>query len=184
MILLIGGDQIIPIRLELEPPERRVNDRLHGLAKFLGNFAERISLQHCVGMVRGKLEGQCAFLPPIVDQGISLILLVNTTYVLGVSTRNIRLNKCENKVQVEQVNLLENMPDINQFDLVIANLYKGLLVQLFSDNNFWQSNYYMISGFIPSMKAELLTALPTAQLKILMEGQKEQWRLWLMENIS
>jgi len=111
-----------------------------------------------------------------------VLAIDNNPLACKVCKRNLELNNCTDKVTVQQVDLLTNLPDSSQFDLIIANLYKGLLVTIFSNNTFWEANYYMISGFIPSMKPELLAALPAKKLKMLSEGKSAQWRLWLMEN--
>lgn len=67
-------------------------------------------------------------------------------------------------------------------DLVIANLYKGLLLKLFADHQFRQAKMYMISGFIPAMEGALLAGLPSEGLRILFRGSRKTWRLWLLQN--
>ncbi len=75
------------------------------------------------------------------------------------------------------------LPDTN-VDLVVANLYKGLLLGFFENPDFWNARYYIISGFIPSMEEELLAALPMHHLKLLERRKSETWRLWLLANSS
>ncbi len=112
----------------------------------------------------------------------NVLAIDNNPLACEVCQKNIELNSSTDVITVQNLNLLKNMPDIRQFDLVIANLYKGLLVKLFSDDRFWTSKYYMISGFIPSMKPELLQNIPAKRLKMLYQGKTEQWHLWLMKN--
>ncbi len=105
----------------------------------------------------------------------------NNPFACQVALRNRELNSCEQIVTVEQRDLRTDLPD-TQVDLVIANLYKGLLVDFFNNPNFWQARYYLISGFIPSMEEELLAALPMQHLKLIDRRQSDNWRLWLLAN--
>ena len=93
---------------------------------------------------------------------------------------NVVMNNCEAQVDVQQHDLVTILPDISGYDLVIANLYKGLLVQLFSNPSFWKAGMYLVSGIIPSMEGDLLEALPHKGICFLHRGNSEMWRLWLL----
>jgi ribosomal protein L11 methyltransferase len=103
----------------------------------------------------------------------------NNPFACSVADKNVQLNNCEQQIHVSEADLRANLPDTN-VDLVVANLYKGLLLEFFENPDFWKANYYIISGFTPSMEAELLAALPMDQLKLLERRKSETWRLWLL----
>ncbi len=111
-----------------------------------------------------------------------VLALDNNPLAVDVARNNVRLNACGDRVQVEQADLLAGgLPATADYDLVIANLYKGLLTRLFANTMFWQGQVYLVSGFLPGMEAELLSALPAGSIRMLHRGGKEQWRLWLLE---
>ena len=103
----------------------------------------------------------------------------NNPFACAVADKNVKLNNCEQQIQVNQADLRANLPDTH-VDLVVANLYKGLLLEFFENPGFWKAKYYIISGFIPSMEEELLAALPMDQLKLLERRKSDTWRLWLL----
>jgi ribosomal protein L11 methyltransferase len=108
--------------------------------------------------------------------------LDNNPLAIEVARHNVTLNSCDDRVRVEPYDLMESLPDM-EFDLVITNLYKGLLIRLFEDSGFWHNGLYLVSGFIPGMEPDLLTALPADKIKMLHRGRgnSEQWRLWLLQ---
>ena len=106
--------------------------------------------------------------------------LDNNPLAVAVARKNIHLNNCADRVWVREFDLLTALPDMRR-DLVILNLYKGLLEQLFSQPEFWQARYYLVSGFLPGMEADLLTVLPPG-MQILDRRGREQWRLWMLAN--
>jgi ribosomal protein L11 methyltransferase len=69
-------------------------------------------------------------------------------------------------------------------DLVLANLYKSLLEELFNLSSFWDSKFYLISGFMSNMEKELLEILKNCKVKILKRKEKEDWVSWLLESIK
>ena len=99
-----------------------------------------------------------------------------------VARRNVARNSCDSVVEVVQADLNRALPDLHGYDLVIANLYKGLLLNLFGNHRFWQAKMYMISGFIAGMEGDLLAGLPSEGLQVLFRGNREMWRLWLLRN--
>jgi ribosomal protein L11 methyltransferase len=104
----------------------------------------------------------------------------NNPLAVAVANKNIRLNACPDRVLARECDLLAGLPDMRR-DLVILNLYKGLLEQLFARPDFWQAGYYLVSGFLPGMEADLLAALPPGMHMVDRRG-REQWRLWLLAN--
>ncbi len=104
--------------------------------------------------------------------------LDNNPLAIAVAEKNIRLNNCMDRVRAREFDLLAGLPDMRR-DLVILNLYKGLLEQLFARPDFWQARYYLVSGFLPGMEADLLAALPPGMHMVDRRG-REQWRLWLL----
>ncbi|HID69247.1 MAG TPA: methyltransferase domain-containing protein [Desulfobacterales bacterium] len=107
----------------------------------------------------------------------------NNPFACAVAEKNVRINSCEKQINVLETDLRGALPDTS-VDLVVANLYKGLLLDFFQNPDFWHARYYIISGFIPSMEEELLAALPMNQLKLLERRKSETWRLWLLANAS
>ncbi len=106
--------------------------------------------------------------------------LDNNPLAIQVARANVLRNDCADTVDVQQFDLMPELPDMN-YDLVITNLYKGLLIRLFEDNGFWHQGVYIVSGFIPGMEADLLAALPTDRIQMLHRANAEQWRLWLLQ---
>ncbi|MCI5148608.1 MAG: methyltransferase domain-containing protein, partial [Candidatus Electrothrix sp. MAN1_4] len=106
--------------------------------------------------------------------------LDNNPLAVEVAQANVERNNCADIVDVRQFDLMKGLPDMN-YDLVITNLYKGLLIHLFQDQDFWHPGFYMISGFIPGMEPDLLAALPADKVQMLHRGNSEQWRLWLLQ---
>jgi ribosomal protein L11 methyltransferase len=106
--------------------------------------------------------------------------LDNNPLAVAVARKNILLNNCADRVRAREFDLLAGLPDMRR-DLVVLNLYKGLLEQLFARPDFWQGRYYLVSGFLPGMEADLLAALPQG-LNMIDRRGREQWRLWLLAN--
>uniref|UniRef100_UPI004057A56D 50S ribosomal protein L11 methyltransferase n=1 Tax=Candidatus Electrothrix sp. TaxID=2170559 RepID=UPI004057A56D len=106
--------------------------------------------------------------------------LDNNPLAVDVAQANVERNNCADIVTVDQFDLMQGLPDMT-YDLVITNLYKGLLVRLFNDQEFWHAGTYMVSGFIPGMEPDLLAALPADKVQMLHRGNSEQWRLWLLQ---
>ncbi|MEA3468794.1 MAG: 50S ribosomal protein L11 methyltransferase [Thermodesulfobacteriota bacterium] len=105
----------------------------------------------------------------------------NNPFACAVAQKNVDLNGCEKQIQIMETDLRGALPETN-VDLVVANLYKGLLRDFFQNPDFWNARYYIISGFIPSMEEELLAALPMDRLKLLERRKSGTWRLWLLAN--
>jgi ribosomal protein L11 methyltransferase len=104
----------------------------------------------------------------------------NNPLAVEVARRNVALNNCQDVVDVRRFDLMGDLPDMH-YDLVITNLYKGLLIRLFEDPGFWHKGIYLVSGFIPGMEADLLAALPAEKIRVLHRAGADQWRLWLLQ---
>ena len=162
------------------------------LKVWLGVLVPRPETEELAELARRLLQG----LPPsprALDLGTGTGLLAIAAAILGVkqvealdnnplaiavAEKNIRLNNCMGRVRAREFDLLAGLPDMRR-DLVILNLYKGLLEQLFARPDFWQARYYLVSGFLPGMEADLLAALPPGMHMVDRRG-REQWRLWLL----
>jgi len=107
----------------------------------------------------------------------------NNPFACSVANNNVALNHCENQITITETDLRGALPNTH-CDLLVANLYKELLLDFFENPKFWNAKYYIISGFIPSMEEKLLATLPMAQLKLLERRKSETWRLWLLANTS
>ena len=108
-----------------------------------------------------------------------VVALDNNPLAVAVAKRNVDMNGCGDRVKIVHHDLHRSLPDTN-YDLVITNLYKGLLIQLFENADFWKARFFLVSGFIPGMEGELLAAMPATGIHLLERRSREQWRLWLL----
>ncbi len=108
-----------------------------------------------------------------------VVALDNNPLAVAVARRNVEMNNCGDRVEVVQHDLNCGLLDTD-YDLVITNLYKGLLIRLFEDADFWNARFFLVSGFIPGMEADLLAAMPATGIHLLERRSREQWRLWLL----
>jgi ribosomal protein L11 methyltransferase len=92
---------------------------------------------------------------------------------------NAERNGVADRLAIRQLDLRRGCPD-TRVDLVVANLYKGLLEQLFDQPSFWQAKTYLISGFVPAMEPDLLAALPPRGLRFVKRQRRELWCLWIL----
>ncbi len=109
-----------------------------------------------------------------------VVAMDNNPLAIAVVRQNVSMNSCGELVDVQQFDLMGSLPEMG-YDLVITNLYKGLLIRLFDDAGFWQNGLYLVSGFIPGMEPDLLAALPADKIQMLHRANTEQWRLWLLQ---
>ncbi|MDH5297980.1 MAG: 50S ribosomal protein L11 methyltransferase, partial [Desulfobulbaceae bacterium] len=100
-----------------------------------------------------------------------------------LTAANAERNGVGEKIKVQQRDLLQGLPD-TAVDLVVANLYRDLLQQLFTDEEFWKGKLYIISGFISGMEPDLLAALPMHRLRMLERHRSENWCLWVLLKTS
>ncbi len=106
----------------------------------------------------------------------------NNPLACQVARANCMLNKVDSQVEVRQADLRKELPETGKYNLVIANLYRGLLEELFRTPSFWQADLYILSGFIHSMEAELLAEIPNESLRFLERKRKDQWCIWVLAN--
>jgi nitroreductase len=113
-------------------------------------------------------------------QGISRITaLDNNQLACEVAKANCELNQVENKVMVANADLRAQCPD-TKVDLVMANLYKGLMIELIENPDFWQAQYYLLAGFISPMEEDILAALPSDKIQFLERRRRDRWCCWLL----
>jgi ribosomal protein L11 methyltransferase len=109
-----------------------------------------------------------------------IVAVDNNPLACLVAEANCRYNHVEKQVVVQQADLRSNPPQTKGVDLVVANLYRGLLEELFRRPDFWEGNLYILSGFIKSMEADLLATIPADKLRFLERTRKEQWCIWVL----
>lgn len=113
----------------------------------------------------------------------NVIAMDNNTFACELAEANVQRNVFQNNVDVQCVDLMKNCPDTSK-DIVMANLYKGLLLNLFDQDAFWQARYYILSGFTPEMEPDLLAAIPAKEFTFLERNSEEIWRSWVLERKS
>jgi len=112
--------------------------------------------------------------------GIRALALDNNPLACDVARANAAANGVEHLVEVRQADLRTHA--LTQgYDLVVANLYKGLLESLVQRDWLWRSRIVLLSGFVPHMEADLLAALPSRRLRLLERRSLDIWRAWLLE---
>ncbi len=147
------------------------------LLKYLTTPEVRIKSVLDLGAGTGLLSIAAAF------EGCGHVTAVDdNNLACQVARANCRLNGVEDRVDVLQQDLRRNLPATADYDLVVANLYRGLLEELFSDSAFWEAKFYILSGFIQPMEAELLAALPSSRIRFLERTRKERWCVWVLAN--
>ncbi len=186
-------------RLRISPvwdySPRRRDDRSHILLDPSVIFGSgfHASTRLCLEALEQLASQTPSALKSVLDLGTGTGLLAIAAVTLGaggvtaldnnplscaVARRNVELNRCGDKIRVREQDLDTEPPD-SRCSLVIANLYKNLLLRLFERESFWQAAYYIISGFLPAMEAELLAALPPG-VRMLARHSRDTWRLWIL----
>ena len=97
-----------------------------------------------------------------------------------VAAANVERNQTGDRVEVIQRDLMANPPITKGVDLVMANLYRGLLSSLFANPDFWEARYYIISGFMVHMEEGILAELPTDKLRFLARHRQDKWCVWVL----
>ncbi len=115
------------------------------------------------------------------QKGVNKVLAVdNNALACQVARANARLNNQQDSVEVKELDLIVQCPD-TEVDLLTVNLHHELLVHLFQTPSFWQSKYYIISGFFTHKEDVLLAAMPTDKVRFLDRKQREKWGLWVLQ---
>ncbi len=103
--------------------------------------------------------------------GARVVAVDRNPLCVTLTRHNLALNRLEG--EVIEADLRSLLP--LEGGLVLANLYKGLLVELLGLPSFLKADYYILSGFTPSMEEELRATLSGGPLKILDRREKEGW---------
>jgi len=113
-------------------------------------------------------------------QGVGRVTAIDhNPFACQVAASNVARNEMQERVTVKQVDLRHQPPD-TKVDLVIANLYRELLLHLLATPNFWQAQYYIMAGFIPGMEPDLMAALPSNGVRLLERMRHDRWCLWVL----
>ncbi len=102
----------------------------------------------------------------------------NNLLACQVAKANCRTNRVEKQISVQQQDLRQLIPSITGYNLVIANLYRGLLESLFATPAFWEADLYLLSGFLPGMEGDLLAAIPGDKVRFLNRLRSDNWCIW------
>ncbi|NPA39025.1 MAG: methyltransferase domain-containing protein [Thermodesulfobacteria bacterium] len=99
-----------------------------------------------------------------------------------VTLNNLKMNGLSSRVKLLQGDVKKFLP--LEGELVVANLYKGLILDLFGLPSFWTSDYYIVSGFRPDMEEEIRSALSPFSVEVIKRKEKEGWVSWLLKNFK
>lgn len=147
---------------------------LEALLKYTGTPEISIKSALDLGCGTGLLSIAAA------KQGVEQVTAIDhNPFACQVAEANITRNQGQDLVTVRQVDL-RRQPLNTNVDLVIANLYRELLVHLLSAPTFWQAQMYIIAGFAPGMEPELMAALPASGVKLIERMRQDRWCLWVL----
>ncbi len=114
--------------------------------------------------------------------GFAEIMAVdNNSLACQVTTANTVRNQVDKTVSVRCLDLIRDCPKTEGIDLVMANLHHDVLLELFARQNFWQSRFYILSGFFVSREELLLAALPPRRFRFVERRRREKWALWVLQ---
>jgi len=114
--------------------------------------------------------------------GAEVIAVDLNPLCIRVTENNLRLNRLLQKVILKEGDILTLLPI--KTDLVMANLYKGLLFSLFEKETFWVYKYYLFSGFTTAMEKEILEVLKKRPLELIRRKELEDWVGLLFKSLS
>jgi len=103
--------------------------------------------------------------------GARVLAVDRNPLCVALTRRNLSLNGLS--AEVREADLLRLLP--LEADLVLANLYKGLLLDLLGLPSFRTAGYYLLSGFTTSMEAEVREVAGAAGLALDYRKEKEGW---------
>jgi ribosomal protein L11 methyltransferase len=147
---------------------------LEGLLKYARSPEISINTALDLGCGTGLLAISAA------KQGVGRIIACdNNRLACQVARANCETNGVAGQVTVREKDLRRQCPD-TRVDLVMANLYKGLMLELFGNPDFWQAKLYLLSGFISGMEEELLAALPQEGITFLERRRNDRWCSWAL----
>ncbi|WP_456434289.1 50S ribosomal protein L11 methyltransferase [Thermosulfuriphilus sp.] len=110
---------------------------------------------------------------------VNVLAIDRNPLCVEVCQANVERNHLEGYIEVKRGDVLEE--EIPKVDLIIANLYRGLLLRLFERPSFWQARHYIFSGFVPSMEEEIRAGLEASGCQIVGREQREGWVLLVGE---
>jgi len=111
--------------------------------------------------------------------GAEVMAIDRNPLCVTLTQKNAHLNGLSSRIKVFQGDVMTFLP--LEAELVVANLYKGLLLELFGLPSFWKNRYYLFSGFGPSMEEELQRAL-TPYAEILGREERKGWVLYAVRS--
>lgn len=107
--------------------------------------------------------------------GAKVVALDINPLCVKVTLKNLELNHLSAQVIEADVREWKDFT----FELILANLYKGLLLELFKREDFLKGCYYLISGFTIGMEEEIKEVIKNKG-KILKRREKEAWVSYLL----
>lgn len=147
---------------------------LEGLLKYTASPEITINTALDLGCGTGLLAIAAA------KQGVAKITACdNNQLACEVARANCQANRVQDRVTVLEADLRRQCPE-TRVDLVMANLYKGLMLELFENPDFWQARLYLLSGFISGMEEDLLAALPQDGITFLERRRNDRWCSWVL----
>lgn len=108
--------------------------------------------------------------------GAKVISLDINPLCVKVTKKNLQLNDLEAEVMEGDVRTYP----FPAAELYLANLYKGLLLELFERPSFFQTKYHLLSGFTTGMEEEILKGLENKPVKVVKRKEKENWVSYLL----
>lgn len=148
---------------------------LEGLLKYLRTPEITINSALDLGTGTGLLAIVAAL------NGVQTVTAVDSnSLACQVARKNAGLNRVVERIAVEEADLRQTLPPTAGVDLVVANLYKGLLEELLGKPDFWNASFYILAGFIPAMEPDLLAALPAGKVRFLERRRNDRWCLWVL----
>ncbi|WP_168719556.1 50S ribosomal protein L11 methyltransferase [Thermosulfurimonas marina] len=103
--------------------------------------------------------------------GAQVLAVDRNPLCVALARKNLSLNGLS--AEVREADLRSLLPF--SADLVLANLYKGLLLDLLGLPSFRTASYYLLSGFTSSMEAEIQEVAKAAGLALDYRSEKEGW---------
>ncbi len=111
--------------------------------------------------------------------GANVLAVDRNRLCVALTEKNARINGLSSQIMVIQADVKELVP--YKADLIVANLYKGLLIELFGLPSFWKNPYYIFSGFVSSMEKELQDVL-SLYAEMIFRKEKDGWVLYAVKS--
>jgi ribosomal protein L11 methyltransferase len=88
-----------------------------------------------------------------------------------VTRRNLEMNGLRAEVLEGDVRSFKDFSS----ELILANLYKGLLLELFEREEFFSAKFYLLSGFTIGMEEEIKAGLKNKPVSLYRRYERENW---------